>query len=250
MRYFLEIAFDGKDFVGWQIQSVGTSVQGTMNQVLSTILKEPIYCVGCGRTDAGVHAKQFYLHFDTQQPIEDITLFMLRVNGICPKTIAAYRLIPVSDSAHARFDATSRTYQYHIHTKKNPFAENKSYFLRFPIDINLMNEACKMLIGEKDFKVFSRVNDLKHHRCTVYHAGFSNKDELIVFEIAANRFLRNMVRAIVGTLIDIGKGKKSLNDLAFILQQQERRFAGQSIAAHGLYLTKISYPYIQPAHNG
>jgi tRNA pseudouridine38-40 synthase len=242
MRYFLEIAFDGKPFVGWQIQPNGPSVQQKVNDILSTIQNEKIYVIGCGRTDAGVHAKSFYLHFDTNNIIHDTRLFLQQFNGIAPDSIAAYHIFPVDDSMHARFSAVKRTYQYLITTVKSPFYQGWAYHHRYPLNISLINDACNYLLGEKDFKAFSKTNDLHHHLCTIFQAQFMENDTLITFEITANRFLRNMVRAIVGTLLDIGKGKKQVSQLHDILLSKERKMAGQSVPAHGLYLTHIEYP--------
>lgn len=246
MRYFLEIAFDGSPYVGWQIQPNGPSVQEKVNQILSIILKQPIYSVGCGRTDSGVHAQSFFVHFDTPLPIADAHAFLLKFNGIAPASLAAYRLIPVSEKDHARFSATSRTYEYIITTRKNPHWDRKALHVYSNPNITLMNKAASLLLGEQNFKAFSRVNDLKHHNCTVMEAYFTanTHDHTLIFTITANRFLRNMVRAITGTLLKIGTQNTDPNTICNIIQSQDRKNAGQSVAAHGLYLTHISYPFI------
>jgi tRNA pseudouridine38-40 synthase len=245
MRYFVEIAFVGTPFLGWQIQAEGQTVQSVVNEVLSAIFRTPIYCLGCGRTDSGVHAKQFYIHFDVQSPIDDLPLFLNRFNGIAPDEISAKRIFLVQDDAHARFSAISRTYEYYITTVKDPFWKGRAAHIRRVPDLNLMNIACEKLLGKKDFKAFSKVNDLKNHICDLTQAKVESEGDLIKFTFTANRFLRNMVRAMVGTLLDIGYEKKSLADLDEIMKSKLRSEAGQSVSAAGLYLDHIEYPFIK-----
>ncbi|MCK9481625.1 MAG: tRNA pseudouridine(38-40) synthase TruA [Bacteroidia bacterium] len=242
MRYFLQIAFDGQPFCGWQLQANGNTVQAEVDKALSIILRKDIYCLGCGRTDSGVHAKQFFLHFDTENLIEDIPLFIRKFNGVTPREIAAYKLFRVKDNANARFDAISRTYEYKISLQKDPFEIGKSYFIWHQPDLSRMQDAAKLLVGKMDFKAFSRVNDLKHHICDLTEARFEENQNTIIFTISANRFLRNMVRAIVGTLLDIGYGRMEPDTIVSILESKDRRKAGQSVPSDGLYLTKVVYP--------
>ncbi|MCO6495598.1 MAG: tRNA pseudouridine(38-40) synthase TruA [Bacteroidetes bacterium] len=242
MRYFLEIAFDGEPFCGWQLQANGNTVQAEVDKALSIILKKETFCLGCGRTDSGVHAKQFFLHFDTDEPIADKEMFLRKFNGITPLSIAAYSVVRVKEGTNARFAALSRTYEYRISLRKNPFEVGKALYIWHLPDIQKMNEAAKLLIGKKDFKAFSRVNDLKNHICDLTESYFEEKEDMLVFTITANRFLRNMVRAIVGTLLDIGYGKKTKEDLCSIMESKDRKQAGQSVPPDGLYLLKIDYP--------
>lgn len=242
MRYFLEIAFDGKIFHGWQIQPIEPTVQSEVDKALSKILRIPTYCLGCGRTDAGVHSSQFYLHFDSEEQIIDQNLFLRKFNGVTPPQIAANRLIEVNEKAHARYSALSRTYEYIITLKNNPFLIDRAYYIRIKPDLEKMNKACDMLIGKKDFKAFSRMNDLTNHICDLTYAKFEEEGDLIKFTITANRFLRNMVRAIMGTMLNIGYGKTQIDDFPEIIASGLRSKAGKSVPASGLYLSKITYP--------
>ncbi|MBX2985730.1 MAG: tRNA pseudouridine(38-40) synthase TruA [Bacteroidia bacterium] len=242
MRYFLEIAFDGQPFCGWQLQANGNTVQAEVDKALSIIFRKETFCLGCGRTDSGVHARQFFLHFDTDESIADKAMFLRKFNGITPHQIAAIAVRQVKDGINARFAAISRTYEYRISLKKNPFEVGKAYFIWHQPDIKRMKEAAKLLIGKKDFKAFSRVNDLKNHICDLTEAHLEEDGDMIVFTITANRFLRNMVRAIMGTLLDIGYGKMEPENLLSILASKDRKKAGQSVPPDGLYLYKIQYP--------
>lgn len=244
MRYFIELAYNGTHYHGWQYQPNAISVQETLNKALSMLLKTEIDVVGAGRTDTGVHAKQMFAHFDCESLIE-IPVFVHKLNAILPKNIAIITFHNVSDTAHARFDATKRTYEYHIHTKKDVFENDGSWLYQLPLDINKMNEACKILSTYTDFECFSKVNtDVFTFNCKIYEAHWQQNGSKIVFTIAADRFLRNMVRAIVGTMINIGQGKVSLESFKKIMDSKDRSKAGFSVPAHGLYLTQIEYDYI------
>jgi len=244
MRYFIKLAYKGTNYFGWQYQPDAISVQETLNKALSTLLKTNIDILGAGRTDSGVHAKEMFAHFDYETEI-DTQKIVYKLNSFLPKDIAIFDLIKVHDDAHARFDATKRTYEYHIHTKKNAFESDDSWYYSLPLDVEKMNEACKILFEYIDFECFSKTHtDVNTFNCKIFEANWKQNEEKLVFTISADRFLRNMVRAIVGTMINIGSGKVSLNDFRKIIESKNRSKAGFSVPAHGLYLTKIEYPYL------
>ena len=244
MRYFIKLAYKGTNYFGWQYQPDAISVQETLNKALSTLLKTNIDILGAGRTDSGVHAKEMFAHFDYETEI-DTQKIVYKLNSFLPKDIAIFDLIKVHDDAHARFDATKRTYEYHIHTKKNAFESDDSWYYSLPLDVEKMNEACKILFEYTDFECFSKTHtDVNTFNCKIFEANWKQNEDKLVFTIAADRFLRNMVRAIVGTMINIGSGKVSLNDFRKIIESKNRSKAGFSVPAHGLYLTKIEYPYL------
>ncbi|WMW78830.1 tRNA pseudouridine(38-40) synthase TruA [Flavobacterium sp. 20NA77.7] len=244
MRYFIEFAYNGKNYFGFQIQPDAISVQEILNTALHTLLRESIEIVGAGRTDSGVHATQMFAHFDSSI-IPDKKQFIHRLNSFLPKDIVIYNMHEVSTTAHARFDATSRTYEYHIHTYKNPFMHEGSWYVHQPLNIQLMNEAAKILLEYEDFECFSKVHtDVKTFICKITEAYWTQEDTKLKFTITADRFLRNMVRAIVGTLINIGLEKITLTDFRKIIESKNRSQAGFSVPAHGLYLVRVNYPYI------
>lgn len=244
MRYFIKLAYKGSNYFGWQYQPDAISVQERLNKALSTLLKTNIDIVGAGRTDSGVHAKEMFAHFDYETEI-DTNKLIYKLNSFLPKDIAIFDLVKVYDDAHARFDATKRTYEYHIHTKKNAFESDDSWYYSLPLDIEKMNEACKILFEYIDFECFSKTHtDVNTFNCKIFEANWKQNEDKLVFTISADRFLRNMVRAIVGTMINIGSGKVSLNDFRKIIESKNRSKAGFSVPAHGLYLTKIEYPYL------
>lgn len=244
LRYFLEFAYKGTNYHGWQYQPNAVTVQETLNMALSTLLKSDIDLVGAGRTDTGVHARQMFAHFDVDETI-DVLPFIFKANSFLPKDIAILNLHEVHHEAHARFDATKRTYHYHIHQQKNVFESDDSWYYHQNLDIQKMNEACELLIQHTDFECFSKVNtDVNTFNCTIQKAIWTKSSDTIVFEISADRFLRNMVRAIVGTMINIGIGKISIIDFQHIIDSKDRNKAGFSAPAHGLYLTEVKYPYI------
>ena len=241
MRYFIELSYDGTPFVGWQRQPAGDSVQSCLEDAMSILFRKPLSIVGAGRTDAGVHAHQLFAHVDIDDHIDKDLTF--RLNKLLPKEIAVRNIIPVTQDAHARFDAVSRSYRYNLTTQKNPFLQKRSYHFAKPIDVELMNQAAKILIDHKDFKCFSKSKtDVKTYICDIQHAHWQQDGCELVFFIQANRFLRNMVRAIVGTLIEVGLRKISISDFEAILASRDRSQAGYSVPAHGLYLEKVSYP--------
>jgi tRNA pseudouridine38-40 synthase len=241
-RYFLEIKYDGTNYHGWQIQKNSNTIQAEINSALSTILQQKIMVYGAGRTDSGVHAKQLFAHFDLETELIG-TPFLFKLNSFLPEDISCTTIKQVNEEAHARFSATARSYEYWITPSKDPFCNNRAYFLPYNLDLDLMNEACKELLGEHDFSCFSKSNtDTFTNNCNITSAKWEHKNELIVFTITANRFLRNMVRAIVGTLLTIGQHKATINDLQRILASKNRSNAGTSAPAYGLYLTKVHYP--------
>lgn len=247
MRYFIHLAYHGTAYHGWQIQPNAASVQETLNKAFSVLLQSEMNLMGAGRTDTGVHAREMYAHFDTDTTFDFPTL-VHKLNSFLPKDIAIYDIIPVHDDAHTRFDATKRTYEYHIHQFKNPFLDELSWYFHQTLDINLMNQAAQILQNYTDFECFSKVNtDVNTFDCTIFEAHWKRgENNQLVFTISANRFLRNMVRSIVGTLINVGLHKITLDDFTKIIESKSREKAGFSVPAHGLYLTKIEYDYINP----
>ncbi len=248
-RFFIELAYDGTNYHGWQIQPNAIGVQEVLNNALATVFREPIETLGCGRTDTGVHARQFYAHFDAAGVMADSPWFtensgnLLRsINSILPNDIAIKRIFPVEAKAHARFDATLRSYEYHIHFNKDPFKQNYSWLLRNEPDIELMNQAAKIIMEYTDFSCFSKSNtQVKTNNCKISRAEWVKTDDRIVFHISADRFLRNMVRAIVGTLLQVGHGEINPADVRGIIESKNRSKAGTSVPACGLYLTEVKY---------
>lgn len=245
MRYFLEFAYNGAHYHGWQLQPDAITVQETLTKAISTLLRTPIELVGAGRTDAGVHAKQMFAHFDYEAPFDKNSLVQ-RINSFLPEDIVVYNIHLVADDAHARFDATARTYQYHLHQFKDAFCNEGSYYLFRPLNIDLMNQAAQILFEYEDFECFSKTHtDVFTFNCTIYKAHWDAlSDTKLVFTISANRFLRNMVRAIVGTLVNVGIGKITIDDFRTIIESKDRGQAGFSVPGKGLYLTQVSYPYL------
>lgn len=242
MRYFIELSYFGKEYHGWQNQPNSISVQEVLEKNLSRLLRSEIGIVGAGRTDAGVHARQMYAHFDSPQEL-DTSALNYKLNSMLPKDIAIEEIFRVRDDAHARFDAVSRSYEYHLIQQKNAFVQDFAWYLKHSLDIGKMNEAAAILREYINFKCFSRSRtDVRTYNCRIDHAEWVKKDHLLVFHITADRFLRNMVRAIVGTLIDIGKGKYQVSHMHKIIKSKDRGEAGPSVPAHGLYLTGIEYP--------
>jgi tRNA pseudouridine38-40 synthase len=246
-RYFLEILYKGTAYHGWQIQKNAVSVQEILNKALKTVLREDVETVGCGRTDTGVHAKQFFAHFDFSDSGLETQDSRLKqsLNVLLPYDIAVRRIIPVHADAHARFDATMRSYEYHIHLEKDPFKHGYSWLLRDFPDVEMMNKAAAILMEYRDFSCFSKAHTQTFtNNCAISMAAWKNTEDGIVFHIAADRFLRNMVRAIVGTLIKIGHHEIMPEDIRQIIESKNRSNAGTSVPAAGLYLTKVKYPYI------
>lgn len=245
MRYFIKFSYNGTHYHGWQQQPNAVSVQETLNKALSTILNTTIDVMGAGRTDTGVHARQMYAHFDFESDIDPSNL-VHKLNSYLPKDIAIFEIAKVHDDAHARFDAKSRTYEYHINTQKNVFADDLSWYCLQKLDIAKMNEACKVLLNYTDFQCFSKVHtDVNTFNCKIQEAHWQQIGNQIMFTIKADRFLRNMVRAIVGTMVNIGIEKVSLPEFVSIIKSKDRKKAGFSVPAKGLFLTKIEYEYFE-----
>lgn len=247
-RYFIELAYRGTAYHGWQIQKNAITVQQLVDEALSTVLRWNVETVGCGRTDTGVHAKQLYAHFEDKEGklAERTDDYIRRINALLPRDIAAKRLIQVGKEAHARFDAIQRSYEYHIHFLKDPFKEGLSWQLRDQPNTMLMNDAARLLLQHRDFSCFSKSHTQVYtNLCTIKRAEWTwLNDEQLVFYISANRFLRNMVRAIVGTLLEIGSGKQPVAYINHVLDSKDRSQAGVSVPACGLYLTEVLYPYL------
>ena len=242
-RYFIEISYKGTAYHGWQVQPNALSVQEVLNNCLSKLLSLEIYVVGAGRTDTGVHAKQLFAHFDLDDLIVDVPSFIARLYAFLPNDIAVISLRKVHLDAHARFDATSRTYHYLVIQQKNPFKEEGAYLFHKNLDVAKMNEAARCLFNFNDFSSFSKSDtQTKTNNCKIMQAQWEKEKELLVFTIQADRFLRNMVRAIVGTLIDVGIGKISQQDFVNIILSKNRSNAGTSVPAKGLYLVQVDYP--------
>lgn len=241
MRYFLELAYNGKNYYGWQVQPNQISVQEVLEKSLSTLLRENIAITGAGRTDTGVHAKKMFAHFDFEGKIPDDLVH--RMNSFLPKDICIYKIHKVTAEAHARFDAKGRTYHYFVQIGKDPFNFDAAWQIHFDLNVEKMNQAAEYLLGTKDFSSFAKIHtDVKTHICDVKFAKWEKSGKELKFTITADRFLRNMVRAIVGTLVDVGKGKISLEEFNTIIDQKDRSFASGSAPAQGLYLVDVEYP--------
>ena len=245
MRYFLKLSYNGAPFHGWQVQPNAVSVQSTIEEALSTVLRENISIVGAGRTDTGVNARQMYAHFDYDKEIPDFGKLINSLNRLVGKDIAIYDIIKVADDAHARFDATARTYKYFVTHEKSPFLYPLSWHCPQSLDYEKMNEACEVLKRHIDFTSFSKLHtDVKTNICRIDYAHWQQEGEMMVFTITADRFLRNMVRAVVGTLVEVGRGKISVEEFEQIILKKDRCSAGTSMPPQALFLWKVDYDYI------
>ncbi|MGZ5210891.1 MAG: tRNA pseudouridine(38-40) synthase TruA [Kaistella sp.] len=246
MRYFIEFSYFGKNYFGYQIQPNEISVQEELEKALSTILREDIKTTGAGRTDTGVHAKKMFAHFDTDLNLDENLAYKL--NSFLPPDIAVKRICSVKEDFHARFDATFRTYEYYISLEKNPFTQDSSWQMwKRTLDINKMNEACNILFEYEDFTSFAKLHtDNKTNNCKIYKAFWEQNGTELKFTISADRFLRNMVRAIVGTMVEIGNGKIQPADLRKIIEDKNRNAAGTSAPSQGLFLVDVGYDWEQP----
>lgn len=241
-RYFLELAYNGSNYCGWQVQPNEMTIQEKLEDALSKLLGTKTDVVGAGRTDSGVHASYYVAHFESDKELDE-HFYIEKLNRMLPRDISIMSLTSVDETLHARFDATSRTYYYYIIETKNPFKSETSYRLNFKLDYAKMNEAAKILYEIVDFTSFSKLHtEVATNNCTVFRAEWVENDGQWVFVISANRFLRNMVRAVVGTLIEVGKGKLSLEGFRAIIDQKDRGKAGMSVPAHALFLANITYP--------
>ena len=243
MRYFIYLEFDGSAYSGWQIQPHSPSVQQTLEEALALFLRQNVSVTGAGRTDAGVHASEMVAHFARDEP-QDCGWMLNKLNGILPPDIAVHRIVPVKADAHARFDATARTYKYYVTLNKSAFNRNYSWFLPNEPDFEMMNRAAEILMKTVDFTSFSKLHtDTRTNDCHVTEAGWEMlPDGRWVFTITADRFLRNMVRAIVGTLMEVGRGRLTIDGFQRIIDSKDRCSAGDSAPAQGLFLYKIVYP--------
>ncbi|MBQ8603104.1 MAG: tRNA pseudouridine(38-40) synthase TruA [Bacteroides sp.] len=244
MRYFIYLAYDGTHYHGWQVQPNGESVQGTLMKAMGTFLRKEIEVVGAGRTDAGVHARLMVAHFDYYDEPLDVQLVKDKLNRLLPPDIAVYEVKPVKPEAHARFDATYRTYKYYVTTRKDPFNRHYAWRLFNDLDFARMNEAAKILFDYIDFTSFSKLHtDVKTNNCKMMHAEWTQVGEYEwVFTIQADRFLRNMVRAVVGTLVEVGRGKMTLEGFRQVIEKKDRCSAGNSVPGHALFLVDVGYP--------
>ena len=246
MRYFIHLAYHGGNYCGWQTQPGLPTVQLTLEQALSTLLRQPIAIVGCGRTDTGVHASDFYAHFN----VDDESIgkgvmenLVFKLNSFLPADIAIFDIFPVKENAHARFDATARTYQYHVSNRRLPFKQGLYSRIYFQPDIELMNQGAKILMEYEDFASFAKLHtQVKTNICHLSFAAWEDCGDEWVFTIRSNRFLRNMVRSVTGTLLDMGRGKLSADGLRRIIEKKDRCAAGVSMPPQGLFLTKVEYP--------
>lgn len=252
MRYFIQLSYDGTGYHGWQVQPNGVSVQEVLQKALSTLLRQPTEVTGAGRTDAGVHASMMVAHFDWPAAHEgeggeeaplDCTQLTYKLNRLLPPDVAVQAVRPVSPEMHARFSATRRTYHYYIHTRKDPFLRGYSWQVNVPLDFALMNEAAQVLLEYSDFTSFSKTGtDVKTNICQLTEARWEQlKPGEWRFTVSANRFLRNMVRAIVGTLIEVGRHRMTISQMRHAIEAKDRQRAGESVPGHALYLTNIEY---------
>lgn len=243
-RYFIKLAYNGKAYHGWQWQDNAISVQQVLEEGISRIFNEKISVTGAGRTDTGVHAREFFAHFDLSALFsqQELAEKVYKLNSFLPKDIFIFDIYPVQKEAHARFDAVSRTYEYIITTRKDPFNHEFAWYFYGELDLDLMNKGAELLLNYTDFTSFSKLHtQVKTNNCKLMEAYWEQRDHLLIFTIKADRFLRNMVRAIVGTLVDVGRGKYNISDLNDIIEAKDRSEAGLSVPAHGLFLVNIEY---------
>ncbi len=244
MRYFIRLGYRGANFHGWQVQPHDCSVQQTIEEAMATLLRVTTPITGAGRTDAGVNARLMVAHFDTEQPIKDIDRLVNSLNALLPPDIAIYSISPVHVNAHARFDAISRTYKYFAITRKDPFYYPLSWRCSPVLDFELMNQAAAHLLDYTDFTSFSKLHtDAKTNNCRITHAQWTQEGDQWVFTITADRFLRNMVRAIVGTLVEVGRHKMTIEQFCQVIERKDRCAAGTSMPGHALFLWDITYPF-------
>lgn len=242
-RYFIYLSYNGANYCGWQNQPNGLSVQEVIEKALSTILRKPISIVGAGRTDAGVHAKQMIAHVDAEIESFGVDRLADKLNSFLPHDIAIQEIVSVKNDAHARFDATSRLYRYYVTTRKDPFLYNTHCRIRSQLDLEKMNACANILFEYEDFTSFSKLHtDVKTNLCQIIQARWEKRGDEYIFTIQANRFLRNMVRAVVGTLIEAGKGNLDEAGMRRIIEAQDRCVAGTSVPANALFLECVEYP--------
>ena len=245
-RYFLELSYKGTAYHGWQVQPNAITLQEVLDKALSIFFRQKVETTGCGRTDTGVHATQFFAHFDLLwKGDQNEGIVANSINSLLPFDISVKRIFQTKPDAHARFDATLRSYEYHIHFNKDPFLYQRSWLLRDKLDLTAMNQAAEQLLNYTDFSCFSKSKTQVYtNNCKIVRAEWRTTSNGIAFYISADRFLRNMVRAIVGTMVDMGRGKIAPQDIHNIIQSKNRSNAGASVPACGLYLSSVEYPYI------
>lgn len=243
-RYFIHLAYNGANYCGWQVQPHSPSVQAELERCLGLKLGRPVSVTGCGRTDTGVHARSYYAHFDLEEALPDCNELTLRLNAFLPNDIVVYRIFEVPSDFHARFDAKSRTYHYQITQVKNPFHQNDAYAYYGNLNVPLMQQAADLLFEYTDFTSFSKLHtQVKTNNCKIMEAKWMEQEGLLVFHIKADRFLRNMVRAIVGTLLEVGKCRMTLDEFRAVIEQKDRCSAGESVPAQGLFLEAVDYDF-------
>lgn len=243
-RYFLHLAYNGADYHGWQSQPNAVTVQETVEKALSRVLRRQVAIVGAGRTDTGVNARSMYAHFDVDNEIADPQRLISALNSLVGRDIAIYGIRRVADDAHARFDAVARTYKYFITTRKSPFDYRFAWNPPYRLDVDAMNAAAARLADYIDFTSFSKLHtDVATNNCRIYEARWTAEGDRLTFSIKADRFLRNMVRAIVGTLVDVGRGKTSVDEFCRIIERKDRCAAGASVPGNALFLWQVDYPY-------
>ena len=243
-RYFLHLAYNGADYHGWQSQPNAVTVQETVEKALSRVLRRQVAIVGAGRTDTGVNARSMYAHFDVDNEIADPQRLISALNSLVGRDIAIYGIRRVADDAHARFDAVARTYKYFITTRKSPFDYRFAWNPPYRLDVYAMNAAAARLADYIDFTSFSKLHtDVATNNCRIYEARWTAESDRLTFTIKADRFLRNMVRAIVGTLVDVGRGKTSVDEFCRIIERKDRCAAGASVPGNALFLWQVDYPY-------
>jgi len=241
-RYFLKLAYNGSGFHGWQIQNNAHSVQAEITQKLSLLLKEDLSIVGCGRTDAGVHASEFFAHFEIERELDNLKDLVYKLNSFLAEGIVVYDIYKVDNEMHSRFSAKKRTYKYFISTVKDPFRSHLSYYFNVPLNVDEMKKATAFLFDYDDFTSFSKLHtQTATNICRIMEADWRFEGDMLVFTISADRFLRNMVRAIVGTLVEIGRGKLQAEDIKSIIETKDRSKAGFSVPAQGLFLSGVEY---------
>lgn len=243
MRYFLEFSYRGTAYNGWQKQNNALGVQQVLEEALAKVFRSPVELTGSSRTDTGVHAEQQFAHFDLTGPIENTDLIVYKLNGLIPRDIAVSRIIPVPEDINSRFAATHRKYEYRIIRMKNPFLTDLAFVLRADLDIPAMNQAAALLLQYNDFESFSKIHtNVNNFRCAITQAIWVESGNVLTFHVQANRFLRGMVRALVGTLLEVGKGKKTITEFEEVILAKDRKKAGAQAPAEGLFLVEVGYP--------
>lgn len=243
MRYFLEFSYRGTAYNGWQKQNNALGIQQVLEEALGKVLRMPVELTGSSRTDAGVHAEQQFAHFDLTEAVADADLLIYKLNALIPKDVAVQRIICVGDEVHSRFAATHRKYEYRITYHKNPFLIDLATQMRPSLDVPLMNEAAALLLIHNDFESFSKIHtNVSNFRCTITESRWAESDEMLVFHVKANRFLRGMVRALVGTMLEVGRHKMTVAEFEQVILSRNRKNAGAQAPAEGLFLVEVGYP--------